>query len=200
MAAELAFFSPEAYALIVLPLLIFFARIADVSIGTVRIIFISRGLKYAAPLLGFFEVLIWLLAIGQLFQNMTNPVYYLAYAGGFAVGTFVGMWIEEILSIGTEIVRVITRVGAEDMVDALKAENYEITSVDAEGDDGKVKLIHVFIDRHDLQDVIGIVKKFDPNALYLVEEVRAASEIPPHARPKHRLGWTGLFRLLKTGR
>ena len=79
------------YAWLILPLLIFLARVADVSIGTIRLIFISRGLKYLAPVVGFFEILIWLLAIGQIMKNLSNPACYIAYAGGFAMGNFVGM-------------------------------------------------------------------------------------------------------------
>ena len=89
-------------------MLIFAARIADVSIGTVRLIFISRGLKYLAPIVGFFEVFIWLMAIGQIMQNISNPVCFVAYAGGFAMGNFVGMCIAEKLSLGVVMVRVVT--------------------------------------------------------------------------------------------
>jgi len=91
----------EIYALIGLPLLIFFARVCDVSLGTIRIIFISKGIKYLAPIVGFFEILIWLLAISQIMQNLTNPYYYIFYAGGFATGNLVGIILDEKLSIGT---------------------------------------------------------------------------------------------------
>ncbi|MBI2112485.1 hypothetical protein HYT52_03045 [Candidatus Woesearchaeota archaeon] len=83
---------------IILPVLIFFARIADVSIGTVRVIFIAKGFKYLAPVLGFFEVLIWLTAIQQVFNNLTNAFTYIGYAAGFATGTYVGIILEEKLS------------------------------------------------------------------------------------------------------
>ena len=87
------------FAWVVLPLLIFFARICDVTLGTIRVIFISKGFKYIAPCIGFFEVIIWLLAIGQVMNNITNVASYIAYGAGFATGTFVGMAIEEKLSL-----------------------------------------------------------------------------------------------------
>jgi len=152
--------NPEIYALVILPLFIFLARIADVSIGTLRIMFISKGFKYLAPLVGFFEILIWLLAIGQIFQNLTNPLYYIAYAGGFAAGTFVGIVIEGKLSIGTELVRIITQKEAPKLVEALKKQGYIVTSDDVEGKEGMVKIIYIVIDRHDLEDVIKIIKKY----------------------------------------
>jgi len=109
------------YAWLILPLLIFLARVADVSIGTIRLIFISRGLKYLAPLVGFFEILIWLLAIGQIMKNLSNPACYIAYAGGFAMGNFVGMWIAERLSLGVVLIRVVTKKDATELVECLKS-------------------------------------------------------------------------------
>jgi uncharacterized protein YebE (UPF0316 family) len=85
----------DIYAWVLLPLMIFFARVCDVSLGTVRIIFISKGIRYLAPFVGFFEILIWLLAISQIIQNLTNRYYYIFYAGGFACGTFAGIIIDE---------------------------------------------------------------------------------------------------------
>lgn len=73
---------------ILIPLFILLARICDVSLGTLRIIFVSKGLKIWAPILGFFEVLIWILAIGELMQDVDKWYYYLFYAGGFAAGNY----------------------------------------------------------------------------------------------------------------
>ena len=81
-------FDFDVYAWIVIPFLIFLGRVADVSMGTIRLIFISRGLKYLAPIVGFFEILIWLLAIGQIMKNLSNPVCYVAYAGGLRFCSF----------------------------------------------------------------------------------------------------------------
>ena len=69
---------------VILPVMIFCARICDVTMGTIRVIFISKGIRYLAPVIGFFEVIIWLLAIGQVMNNLTNAVSYIAYGAGFA--------------------------------------------------------------------------------------------------------------------
>jgi uncharacterized protein YebE (UPF0316 family) len=90
------------YSWVVLPVLIFCARIIDVSVGTVRVILTSRGYRYAAPALGFIEVLIWLLAIGEIMKNLANPACYVAYAGGFATGNYVGIYINQRLSLGID--------------------------------------------------------------------------------------------------
>src|SRR5205823_2012095 len=91
-----------------LPLLVFLAELCVVTIGTIRIIFIARGMKVLAPVLGFFEVSIWLFAIGQIMQNLSNLGCYLAFAGGFTAGNFLGVLIEKRLGLGTLVVRVIT--------------------------------------------------------------------------------------------
>src|SRR3989338_8300095 len=85
---------------VVIPLLIFLARVCDVSVGTVRLILLYRGRRVLAPLLGFFEVLIWLLAVRQIMFNLTNPVVFISFAAGFAAGNYVGIILEEKLAVG----------------------------------------------------------------------------------------------------
>ncbi len=166
---------------VVIPFLIFFARIIDVSLGTMRIIYISRGLRFVAPLFGFFEVFIWLLAIGQIMQNLTNIVYYIAYCAGFAAGNFVGIFIEDLLAIGKVVLRIIIQKDASALVDFLRSEGYGVTAINAEGVTGNVTIIFSVIDRKNLESVIGHVKKFNPKAFFSVEDVRMAREgiFPP---------------------
>lgn len=178
-----------------LPLLIFFARICDVSIGTIRIIFVSKGIEYLATLLGFFEILIWLLAISQIMQNLTNIYYYVFYAGGFAMGNFVGILIDERLSIGTVGVRIITRKDAKELIDALKKAGFGVTAVDAQGSKGRVKIIFTVVNRQNIQDVIKIVKELNPKAFYSIEDLRYVSEVlPSHVKTWYK---RDLFRFLK---
>jgi|SRR5659263_50638 len=173
--------SSETFSLIVLPLLIFTARVLDMTLDTLRIIFISRGRKFLATFFGFFEIIIWLFAIGQIMQNLTNITYYLAYAGGFATGVFVGISIEEKIAMGTVVVKVITKKEAVELVEYLKLEGYGVTSFDGQGATGQVKLIYSTIKRKDVDNVIGIIKRFNPKAFFSIEEVRLANEgiFPP---------------------
>ena len=161
---------------VMLPLLIFLARIVDVSISTVRIVFLSRGHKAIAPLLGFFEVIIWLLAISTIIRNLSNVLCYIAYGGGFAMGTYVGLRIEEKLAVGSMLVRVITRTDASSLVDSLKAADYGVTVIPAEGATGKVSVIYTVIRRRCLADVVRLIEQFNPRAFYTVENVRAVQE------------------------
>lgn len=197
----LSFSNSATYTLVLLPLLIFAARVLDVSMGTLRIIFISKGFKYVASIVGFFEILIWLLAIGQIFRNLTNIVYYVAYAGGFAMGTFVGIYLESKLSIGTQVVRVITRKGAYGLVEDLRSQGYGVTSADAEGKDGPVNIIYTVIDRRDFHNVVRIILRHNPHAFYSVEDVRLVSgRISPRRMPWYRGRLLGLFRRGRKGK
>ncbi|MFZ5980161.1 MAG: DUF2179 domain-containing protein [Candidatus Zixiibacteriota bacterium] len=156
----------------VVPILIFLARILDVSIGTVRIILVSRGNRTIASVLGFFEVFIWLLAISQIVQNLTDIVNYIAYAAGFAAGTYIGMTIERRLAIGNLLVRVIIPREHSDLIVYLIAQNYKITYVEAEGALGHRTIIFMIVNRSSLKKLINIIKQYSPKAFYTVEDVR----------------------------
>jgi uncharacterized protein YebE (UPF0316 family) len=161
---------------VLLPLLIYVARITDVTLGTMRIISLSRGLRKIAPVLGFFEIMIWLLAIRQIFNHLDNPACYIAYAGGFATGIYTGMLIEHKLAMGLRILRVITRYDSQNLISVLKESGYGLTAVDGEGSQGHVKILFLLVKRRDLQNVIKLVRKYNPNAFYTVEDVRNAEQ------------------------
>ena len=161
----------QVYPWIVLPLLIFLARICDVTLGTIRLIFVARGFRHLAPLIGFFEILIWILAIGQIMQNLSNPACYLAYAGGFASGNYIGIVIAEKMSLGIVLVRVITQKEAHQLVERLRAHDYGVTSVDGQGASGAVQIIFTIVPRREVETVVGLVKEFNPRAFYSIEEV-----------------------------
>lgn len=159
------------FAWIVLPVLIFLARICDVSLGTIRLVFVARGFKYLAPVIGFFEVLIWILAIGQIMQNLTNWVCYVAYAGGFATGNYIGILIAEKLSLGVVLIRVITQKEADSLLARLRVRGYGVTSVDGRGSSGPVQVVFTIVPRREVVPVVELVKKYNPNAFYSIEEV-----------------------------
>ncbi len=165
-------FDSWVFAWVVLPILIFVARIFDVSIGTLRVIFISRGQRVIAPIMGFFEVIIWLLAIGQIIQNLTNVLCYVAYGGGFATGTYIGMWIEGKLSMGISLVRVITARDTEKITEHLRAMGYGVTVVEARGKEGDTKVLMTVVRNRDLKVVMDVIERNNPRAFYTIEEVR----------------------------
>ena len=171
---------------VVVPLLIFLARIVDVSLQTIRIVSISRGVRWLAPLVGFFEVLIWLLAIGQIIKQVSHPVAYIAYAAGFAAGTAIGQSIERRLSLGMVLVRVITPSSSQGLRRRLHELDFGFTHVPARGAEGPVELVFTVIRRQHLQQVQDLVRETLPDAFYSVEEVAGASErvYPAPLRPR----------------
>lgn len=183
--------TPGVFAFVIVPVMIFFARVCDMSLDTIRVIFVSKGIHYLPAIIGFFEVIIWLVAIGQVMNNLTNVVCYIAYGAGFATGTIVGMAIEERLSIGLTSVRIITKEDPVELVQFLRSHNYGVTSIDAEGGTGKkVKMVFTIIKRQDLPHVVGIIKDFNPNAFYSVEEVKSVAEgVFPPGNPHRIFRW-----------
>ena len=134
---DATFFESNLYLYLVLPLLIFFARIIDVSLGTMRIILVSKGQRIIAPILGFFEVFIWIIAIGQIMGNINNFACYFGYAAGFATGNYVGMRLEEHLAMGNLIIRVISQKDGNVLIKNLNIRGYGATMVEGEGSLGK---------------------------------------------------------------
>lgn len=174
MLAE--FSNSDIFAWVVLPLLIFFARIMDVSIGTIRLIFISKGMKLLAPLLGFFEVIIWLLAIGQIMQHLDNALCYLAYGLGFAMGNYLGIVLEEKMSIGTVLIRVIPQKDTTLLSSSLRESGFGVTETDIEGMKGKAKMLFSIISRKDVKDYIDKVNNYNPKAFYTIEDINSVKE------------------------
>ena len=188
--------SPETLNYVILPLLIFFARVGDVSIATIRIMFVMGGQKLIAPILGFFEALIWLLAIGQIFSNIDNGWAYLAYAGGFASGTFVGMFIEERLAIGHIVLRLITNSPVHGFIDFLQENDYRYSILDAEGKTGKVNVVFLVLRRNNLKPVAEAVNKYHPKAFYTIEEVKKTNKVSMTRKNTRTIGlWRGLTKL-----
>jgi uncharacterized protein YebE (UPF0316 family) len=190
-AGVISSLDPQAVNYVLIPLLIFLARICDVSIGTIRIISVSRGMKLMAAVLGFFEVMIWLFAIGQIIHSLTNIYTYLAFAGGYAAGNYMGILIEEKISMGVLIMRIITRTEAKPLADALRSAGFGVTRLSGSGAHGPVNMIFTVIKRKDFKKVSDIVKNLHPNAFYTAEEVKSIHSPPfPVPRSGQSRPWT----------
>jgi uncharacterized protein YebE (UPF0316 family) len=161
------------YVWVGLPLLIFCARVFDVTLGTLRIIFTSRGLRNLAPVLGFIETFVWIVAVSSLVKHAQNLAAYFGYAGGFAMGTLVGMFLENKLAIGTVTVRAIIRRDPQELIKNLLEAGFGVTTVDGQGSTGTVKIIYTTLKRQDLPVVVDIFHRNLPGAFLSVEEVRS---------------------------
>jgi uncharacterized protein YebE (UPF0316 family) len=183
------------FAWVILPLMIFFSRIIDVSIGTVRIIFVSRGKRFLAPLLGFFEISIWLLAISQIMQRLDNPVCFIAYAAGFSMGNYVGIRIEEKLAVGTLIVRIFLTTNESSLKDRLYEAGFGVTTIGAHGKNGDVEILFSVIKRKNLGKILSIIESCHTDAFYSIEDAKAVNK--GFFRSDERRGFT-VFRKKRT--
>jgi len=169
------FFSAEfnLYGWVILPFMIFLARICDVTLGTIRIILVNRGQRRIAPLLGFVEVFIWIVAVGQLVQHLSSPISYIGYAAGFAVGNYVGMFVEDKLAIGNVLIRTILQEKGDEVASALRQKGFGVTKIMGEGSSGQVRLIFTVVPRKEAQMALEIIHQIQPLAFITVEDVRS---------------------------
>ncbi|WML68286.1 MAG: hypothetical protein METHP_01893 [Methanoregula sp. SKADARSKE-2] len=183
---------PVLYSWVILPTLIFLARIGDVSMETIRVIYISKGIKYLAPIIAFFEIVIWLFAMEVVMSDLANIANFFAFAFGFAMGTYVGLVIEEKLSIGMVILQIITTEESnEEILSFMQSENLGVTCVDARGARGDVKMILSLVNRTDIPRITEYIRTTNPHAFFSIEDVRYVNE--GIFRPKKPNALTGLF-------
>jgi uncharacterized protein YebE (UPF0316 family) len=171
-----------------LPLLVFGAGLLYIGLDTLRVIFLSRGRKVSAAVLGFGETIVFLLAVGQVLANLGNLVNLLAYASGFALGNYVGILVEEKMAVGTVIVRVITRRDAAELMTAMQSRQFGVTSVAARGVSGKVRLLFTIVHRRHLRALFGLIEMHNPGAFVSVEDVRSVSAGNFPRIPRFRFG------------
>lgn len=155
-------------------LLIFCARVADVSMGTIRTIYVIRGQRSAAWWIGFFEVLIWVVAVSRVINDLDRPIYAVAYALGFATGNFVGVTIEQRLAMGNRVVRVFSRKG-DAIASVIRDAGYGATVFDGRGKDGPVELVYIEVPRREVKRVATMVRQVDPGCFYVIDDIREAS-------------------------
>lgn len=158
-----------------LPVLIFVGRIFDVTLGTLRIIFVSKGEKLKAPIIGFFEVFIWVVVISQILSRANDMVAYLSYAGGYAAGNYVGILIEKRIAFGVILCRVYTNRPGLKLVNLLSLKGFGATMVHGTGSVNEVDIVETVFDRKKLKHVSSIILEFDKDAFYVIEDVRTRS-------------------------
>lgn len=152
--------------------LIFFLRVTDMSLDTLRVLFVIRGKKIHTWVLGFFQSGIFVLAITSVLSNLDNPINLIGYAAGFATGNVLGMFIEEWLAVGFISLRIISPRRGTAIVQRLRAEGYAVTEIPARGKDGMVTLLNCSVRRRNLSRVERLVREIDEEAFVTAEDVR----------------------------
>ncbi len=158
-----------------LPIIIFFGRIVDVSLGTLRIIFVSKGERLKAPIIGFFEILIWVVIISQVFSRANDIVTYLSYAAGYAAGNYVGILIEKRIAFGVILCRVYTNKSGSKLLKLFTLNGFGATMTHGTGSVNEVDIIETILERKHLKRVSNIVLEFDKDAFYVIEDIRTRS-------------------------
>jgi len=151
------------------PLLIFGARLLDVPAGTMRMILIVQGHRFLAAGLGFFEVLIWAGAVGGLISFLPQPLALVAYAGGFACGTLLGMAVEDKLAIGYRIVRVYNTDPGRRMAQEMREAGWRATHLTGSGRDGPVEIVEMVVRRRKAPPLYEQIRRIAPDAFVTVE-------------------------------
>jgi uncharacterized protein YebE (UPF0316 family) len=153
-------------------LLIFTLRVCDMTLDTLRVLFVMRGKKKVAWVLGFFQSAIFVLAIGRVLTQLNNPLNVIGYAAGFATGNVVGMFIEERIAIGHILVTIISPRRGSAIVAYLRENGYAVTEYSGRGKDGMVSMINCSVLRKQVDAVHQLVNEIDPEAFITAEDVR----------------------------
>jgi len=155
-----------------LPLLIFGARVVDVSLGTVRTILVVRGQRTLAAAIGFLEVTVWLLAVSSVVNAFHQPLNVLGYASGYAVGNYVGVWIEGRLAIGEQVVRLFSSNRTVELAARLSQASFDSVKLVAEDSRGPLGVLFVTTSRRQVPALLRLVREVDPDASFTVEDLR----------------------------
>ena len=158
----------------VLYFIIFFAKIIEVSIATIRVVLITRGERLIGAVLGFFEVMIWIIIVSRVLSDISSdPFKAVAYAGGFAVGNFVGSWIEEKLGIGmAEVQAIVLKEHGKSLAIAVREQNYAVTVVEGQGKNFPRNILFMYVRRKRIKGLVELIQRNQENAVITVSEAK----------------------------
>lgn len=160
-----------------MPFAIFFLRIGDVSLDTIRLICVVRGMRLLATCLAFVQVLIWIVGISAVMKKLDDPVNMIAYAAGFAAGTWVGIWLESRLALGQQIVRLISYDRGGELADQLRREGFVVTELEGHGRDAPAKICFIAAQRRQVPELLKHAAEIDPDVFLTVEDVRSTNRL-----------------------
>lgn len=152
-------------------LLIFTMRVADQTLGTMRIVMLISGRRLFAGLLGFFESILWLLAVAQVVNSIDSPLKVIAFAGGFAAGTMLGGTVERWIGLGKSLIRVVAPNESPVVASAIRELGYGATVVNGEGLDGGVRIVFSVVPRRKTRSVMHAIKEVNQEAFVTAEGI-----------------------------
>ena len=155
-------------------LLIAAARVVDVSLSVLRQASVRAGRRKSAWMIGFIEALIWVFVVSSVVKNLTNPVYAIFYALGFATGTFVGVTMEGFLARGEQVIRIFTHKGDE-MATVFREMGYRVTQFEGKGLAGPIQLLFIHVIRKKARAIHEIARACDRECFLVIDDVRSSS-------------------------
>jgi uncharacterized protein YebE (UPF0316 family) len=151
-------------------LLIFCLRIVDVSCDTMRVIFAIRGKRVIAAALGFIQALVWIFAVGNAVKHLDSVLHVLGYSAGYAMGTYVGVTLEQMIAYGVATIRIVSKHAGVEIAEALREHGHGVTEFPGFGRDGSVEILNSVVQRRHIEDVLRLVAEHDKAAFVTVEE------------------------------
>lgn len=180
----------------VMPLAIFFARVLDVTLGTLRTIMVFRGYRLFAAIMGFFEVAIWILASAKVLTDI-NQHWHLVffYCAGYAAGNSFGIWVESKLAVGSALVTAVSETKYSQLVATLRDNGFSVTELAGKNCfNVPVGVVMVVEKRRNVKRIVRLIEESDPDAFYTIEDVRAThARCTINPRKASRLSMTGLL-------
>lgn len=155
-------------------LLIFCLRLTDVTLGTIRTVMVMRGVRVVAALVGFFEVIIWVVAISRVMGQLDNVLNIVAYAAGYSCGILMGIFVEERLALGITVVNIIVQDDEDELADALRNSGFGVTRLEAFGMRDEMHLLRVVLPRRKVNQLVRLCRKLSPKSFLTIEDVRGA--------------------------
>ena len=159
-----------------LPAFIVLARVCDVSLGTIRTIMVVRGQRAWAAVLGFFEVMVWVLAVSGVLNEIT-AVKVISFGLGFALGNMTGIWLEQKMAMGRQLIWLLSKDPTRPVAKRLREADYMATEISAEGAQGEVGMVFVVARRSKTMKILKIAQNADPRVFTVVEDVRASNRL-----------------------
>jgi uncharacterized protein YebE (UPF0316 family) len=150
--------------------IIFLLRLISVGMSTVRIVLLGRGRRGPATLLGFFESLIWVFVVARVLDGLDDPLRMVAFAAGFAAGTYAGSIVEEWLALGQSMVRIIAPVESIPVADRLRREGIGVTVINGDGRDGEVRVTFCVIPRKQVSSILRLIRETNSEAYVTVDQ------------------------------
>ncbi len=173
-------------------LLIFLARMIDVTLGTIRNLYVNAGLKISSAVAGFFQMIVWVFAVAGLVNDLNDISRIILYALGFSAGTIAGIWIEDKIALGFRSVRIMNQDKGLSLARILREEGYNITQIPAQGYKDQVEVVIAILSRKEIIDFTALVEKLAPNVFYTIEKVDK-----PHRFTKSQKSIFRIFHIFK---